>query len=245
MSDTIERISMDALIRLLGGPSCDAAEIARRLEDYEAREIVTPEVRSVPIVLPNVQHTFDASNLFPGGRSASARGREAWYEGQRTAGLPPLNPAPAFAKREAKYYSRDDCKAIGPYEREVTALRSEFCRWAFRTEVDPAAAKVPAEILQDNSTAELRRLLVGAGHVTKDDARVEWRTVIENKKMIAAARNVVSGTGGSGRWDRQRFQDAARLHGYEFHFAPSRPKHASAPSNGGAMDTIAQALKRR
>lgn len=148
MSTADDRISMDGLARLIGGPTGSMPEIAQRLKKYESEGLVKPELRKVPMVLPSFAvRSFAAPNLF-GGRPTGTRTRDAWHESQRSAGLPPLKPVREPLMHDASFYGPDDAKAIAPREREIAPLRSEFCRFAWDSEVDPAAVVTPVEVPQ-------------------------------------------------------------------------------------------------
>jgi hypothetical protein len=253
MGEMDDSLDMSGLVCLICGPEGATADAVRRLKGYEADGIVKPYIREEPMILPVFgMRSFDGSNLV-GGSSAGAHPHDAWIEQRRTLGLAPHKPMRKLTMHDVRYYSRDDAKAIAPHERKVAPLRPEFCRFAWGIEVDPAAVvahddslRVALLITEAKTTTQIKRLVVGSGRVTKDGRHVNWRTVIENETMIKAARLGVPKAGESARWDLQKFKDAAPEQGYEFNYAPNKPRRAEQEEPpDGAIGAIARALRGR
>lgn len=249
MSEADKRIKRSDLARLVGGANGPVAVIEQRLRGYEADGVVSPEMRSERINAPWLMGSMNAQGL-TGGSATVVRPHDAHWESRATEGLAPLHPIRAMPSFDVAYYSSDDVQAISPYERSLSPLRPDFCRFAWGIETDPDAVPVSVEPSEDAeiSTGELKRLLVGAGFITKDGgAPVDWRTVIENARMIALARAGDPKRGGAGRWKSQRlFEEAATRCGYDFHYAPTKPKAATKTSKpADAFGDAVRALAKR
>lgn len=167
MIEATNSIDTQRLVVLLCGPDGPTQGAVERLRDYVARGIAKPEIRRGPLVSPYFSvYKFDGSNL-TGGRSSRVGPHDAFFEGLRSAGLPPLGPVRVPTMYDENFYSCDDAKAIAPYERQIAVLSPEFCRFAWGTEVDPAAVVMSIEVLQKSDDAAKERTYVTKRTVIK------------------------------------------------------------------------------
>lgn len=139
MSEADDQISMDGLARLIGGPTGSMPAIAQRLIEYESKGIVKPEIRGQRMDSPFFTARSFAAPNFAAGRATGANPLDAQYEERRSAGLPPLQPVREPLMYDARFYGRDDAIGIAPHERKIAPLRPDFCRFAWDSDVDPAA----------------------------------------------------------------------------------------------------------
>ena len=214
MSEAGNSVDMRRLVVLLCGPDGPTQGAVERLRYYEEQGIVKPEIRRCPLLVSPYfsVYKFDGSNL-TGGRSSRVRPHDAFFEGLRSAGLPPIRPVRVPTMYDEYFYSCDDAKAIAPYERKIAALRAEFCRFAWDSDEDSQAVPVVATTGPVHDTPAERhlatkliktRLRASKGDLFNRSGRlVNLDQLFQSKNLIAFARRNKPLRGGASLWSER------------------------------------------